>query len=522
MRRVKQRGMTPLAAGLLTIVIVAVGTFLGFTKANPFADPYELRAAFNNAGNVKKNAKVRIAGVDVGKVRSVEPMGDGSPGATVVMDLQESALPLHRDARSKVRPRIFLEGNYFVDIDPGSPSAPVLRDGATLPATQTAAPVTFGQVLDTLQRDTRDDLRLLLQELGSAYSQGGAQGYNRSVKYWKRAFKGSAQVNDALLGEEPHDLSEYVKGAGAVAQALDRDPEALKGLVTDFAITADALASQEKNLQRGIGLLDDTLATGRVALRDLNLAFPPLRRLVAELRPAARAARPALDAQLPLVKQLRGLVSDAEMRGLVRDLRPVVPDLVELNRGGVPLQEEARQLGSCQLNSVLPTGESTVPDPFIPAKGKVFQEGVRWLPGIAAESRSFDANGQYIKTLAQTANYAYLLGDGQVRFTSEPILGFNPPKQEKLSPLRPDVPCETQEKPDLRTVPGAAPPAIKVNHSSTAAKARSREALDRSLDWLRGQLRAEGLSKKLRVSSEPLTRALLPKVDGARTRKAGG
>ncbi|HYF25345.1 MAG TPA: MlaD family protein [Baekduia sp.] len=514
MRRVQERGMSKVAAGALTVAIVALATWLGFTKSNPFADPFELRAAFTDAANVKKNAKVRIAGVDVGKVTAVE-RGPGG-GATVVMAIQDSGLPLHRDASAKVRPRIFLEGNYFVDLQPGSPSQPALDDGATLPATQTAAPVSFGQVLDTLQRDTREDLRLLLQELGRGYAGGGAEGYNRSIRHWRDAFRGSAIVNEATLGERPRDLSGYVASAGAVAQALDRDPAALKGLVTDFATTADALADQEQNLQRGIGLLDDTLATGRVALGELNGALPPLRRLVAELRPAARAARPALDAQLPLVRQLRLLVSDREMRGLVRDLRPVVPDLVALNEGGVPLQEQARLLGSCQNEVVLPTTESELPDPFIPAKGKVFQENVRWLPGIAAESRSFDANGQYIKTLAQTANYAYSLGEGRFTFTGTPLLGANPPKQQQLSPLRPDVPCETQERPELRTVPAAPPTAIKVDHGSAAARARSREALDRSLDWLRSQLRAEGLADRLRVSAQPLTKALLGRVDGAK------
>ncbi len=62
----------------------------------------------------------------------------------------------------KVRPRIFLEGNFFVDVNPGSPSAPVVNDGDTIPVNQTSAPVQLGQVLETLQSDTREDLQILL------------------------------------------------------------------------------------------------------------------------------------------------------------------------------------------------------------------------------------------------------------------------------------------------------------------------------------------------------------------------
>ena len=42
--------------------------------------------------------------------------------ATVKMEIKDKGLPLHEDATLKVRPRIFLEGNFFVDIQPGSPS----------------------------------------------------------------------------------------------------------------------------------------------------------------------------------------------------------------------------------------------------------------------------------------------------------------------------------------------------------------------------------------------------------------
>ncbi|WP_205699106.1 MlaD family protein [Conexibacter sp. SYSU D00693] len=503
MRRVRDRGMSPFAAGLLTLVLAAVVGYFGYTKANPLANPFELRAAMRDAGGVKAGAPVRVAGVDVGKVASVEPAGDGSKGATVVLELQDKGLPVHRDATLKVRPRIFLEGNTFVDLRPGSPSAPHLSDGATLPVGQTAAPVSFGQVLDTLQRDTREDLRLLLQELGDAYSEGGADAANRAIRWWSPAFRGTAVVNEATLGERPRDLSGYVAGAGEVARALDRDPEALKGLVDDLATTADALADQESRLQRGIGLLDDTLITGRDALGELNGALPPLRRLVAELRPAARAARPALDAQLPLVRELRALTAPKELRGLVRELRPVVPDLAELNEGGVELQEQARLLGSCQNEVVLPTTSSTIQDPFVPAKGKVFQEAVKWLPGVAGESRSFDGNGQYIKTVAQTLNYAYLLGNGRLFGTSVPLQGVNPPPQ-RMSPLRPDVPCETQEAPDLRTDPADPPTPIKVDHTSKAAVARAEVATKRTVDWLRNRLKLDGLDRRFRVSVKPL------------------
>jgi ABC-type transporter Mla subunit MlaD len=165
-KRRDQRGLAPFTAGLIAVIVVAVGVFFAFTKANPFASPYELKGAFESANNLKPNSPVRIAGVEVGKVKKVEAVAGGSrEGAAIVtMHLKENALPIHEDAQMKIRPRVFLEGNFFVDVKPGSPSAKTLASGKTIPTTQTAAPVQFGDVLTALQSDTRADLQVFLKE----------------------------------------------------------------------------------------------------------------------------------------------------------------------------------------------------------------------------------------------------------------------------------------------------------------------------------------------------------------------
>jgi phospholipid/cholesterol/gamma-HCH transport system substrate-binding protein len=435
----------------------------------------------------------------------------------VMMRLKDTGLPLHSDATFKVRPRLFLEGNYFVDVSPGSPGRPLLAEDGLVPASQTKALVSVGQVLSVLQRDTREDLRSVLQELGTGLRKGG-RGYNRSLPFQAPAFKYSAIVNEATLGEDPDGraLSRYVASAGVVADGLNRDPAALKGLVSDFATTAGAFASEQRNLGAAIDELPRTLRIGRTALGSLNRAFPPLRRFVAAYRPAVRTSGPALDAQLPLVRQLRRLVGRPELQGLVTALRPVVPDLVELNRDGIELQEEQRLLASCQTEVVQPWQNDSIPDGIIPAKGKVFQEGVRWLPGIAGESRSFDANGQYIKTTADGANFATATGDGRFFLTGSPLQGVQPQKARKDPPLRPDVPCETQEKPNLAGGVQAPPPAQRVRQDAPGAAARLAAAQGRATDWLREQLGREGLADTLDVSDTPLTAAAIPELERAR------
>ena len=86
----------------------------------------------------------------------------------MTLQINKQALPIHEDATAKIRPRIFLEGNFFVDLRPGSPSAPEIDDGGMIKVTQTATPVQLDEVLTSLQSDTRQDLKDVLDGLAVA------------------------------------------------------------------------------------------------------------------------------------------------------------------------------------------------------------------------------------------------------------------------------------------------------------------------------------------------------------------
>jgi ABC-type transporter Mla subunit MlaD len=497
-------------AGIVALAVIGVVVYFGFTKAVPFQDHFEIRAAFKTVNDLKPNSPVRIAGVKVGKVTEVQHL-PGGRGGLVTMRIDDRSIPIRRDAQIKIRPRIFLEGNYFVDVKPGSPGAPALKEGETIPVQQTAAPVQFGELLTALQSDTRRDLQVVLDEYGRGLSGRGGRGYNASIRYWEPAYRDSALVNQATLGVLEHDLSGYIDGAGAVAEAFDRDPRALKSLITDFSKTANAFAVESTNLSATIAELPRTLATGRRALGSLNDAFPSFRRFIAAMRPATRSSRPALEAALPFVTQMRRLMSRGELRGLVAQLRLTVPSLVKLNRGGVAFQSQVRALSSCQNAVILPWTNDTVPDQKFKATGPIYQEAPKSLPGLAGESRSFDANGQYVRSLASTANFFFATGDGRRFFTTEPIQGIQPPKALKgRPPLEPNVPCETQQRPDLRVQPGAPPAQQRVDHSrvpGSALEARARADLlamiGEQARMLGTPLRVEGLGRTVTLNAKP-------------------
>jgi len=516
----RRRGSNAYArTGLIALLVIAAATYLAFTKELPFGSPYEVKAAFETANNLRPGSPVRIAGVDVGEVTAVEPLERGGEGAVVTMRIGEAGRPLHRDSSAKIRPRIFLEGNFFVDLEPGTPAGAELEEGDTIPVQQTATPVQLDQILTSLQSDTRDDLKILLDQYSRALDKGGAEGFNRSIEHWEPAYRDTAIVADASLGRATHDLSGYVEGAGTVAAALDRNANQLKSLITDFNTTAAAFAREDDDLRAALTELPRTLEAAQPALGALNRSFPSLRAFATELRPGVRSSGPTIDATLPLVRELRGLVSEPELRGLVRDLRPTVPALAQLARTSVPLSREARLLASCQNEVVLPWSQDRVGDPQFPATGPVFEEAPKGLPGLAGESRSGDANGQWFRVLAAGGTNLIETKPGMFATSALPILGANPPKPPARPPLRADVACETQETPDLDSRASAPPKQRQVDTSAPAFKARYAKAREKAIDWLKDTIRSEDLTGELKIAEKDATRELIDRIAALKDRR---
>ena len=117
----------------------------------------------------------------------------------------------------------------------------------------------------------------------------------------------------------------------------------------------------------------------------------------------------------------------------------------------MPLNRQIRESASCQNEVVLPWSKDKLVDDKFPSTGPVYTELPKPFPGLAGESRSGDANGQWFRVLAAGGTNLVQFAPGVFGTTALPLLGVNPPKPKSRPPLRNDVPCETQQTPDLRS-----------------------------------------------------------------------
>jgi virulence factor Mce-like protein len=446
--------------GAVTALLLAAASYAAFLGL-PSTGGYEVRAVMRSASELRPDAVVRIAGVEAGRVAKVE-RGPGST-ALVTLRLRDAARPIHADATLKVRPRLFLEGNFFVDLRPGSPSAPELEDGGTIPLAQTAVPVQLDQVLGALRADGRAQLRSLVRELGRAARGGGARALGRLLDHAGPALRDSAVTAAALRGTALHDLSGAIAQTGQVTAALDAHRDELAALSAAFDTTATAAASRAGELRATVRELSSTLRVALPAAREVRAALPALAAFARDVRPLLRRAPRTLDLARPLLAELRGLLGRRELPALTRALRPPLRRLAALEPGLAALLRRVTPVTDCVRDQALPALTTPVDDGALSTGRPPWQELLHGMVGLASASQSFDGNGPAVRYMAgfgeQLISTGRLPGTGQLLtgLTPVPVEGARPAPPPGIPPFRPDAPCRDQ--PPVRLdAPAVGPP----------------------------------------------------------------
>jgi phospholipid/cholesterol/gamma-HCH transport system substrate-binding protein len=457
---------------VIFILIFTIGPYLAFTGHVPFTSyGYQLKATFSNGVNIATNSPVRIAGVDVGRVISTERDGDAT---TVTFTVEGKGRPIHDDAFAAIRPRIFLEGNFFIDLSPGSPSAAELGSDDTIPVSHTSTWVQIDEVLTALQAPVRADLSHLLESYGTAlthkptaaedvgqlpevHGKSGAEALNGGFRYGGDAGKYSAQVTNALLGTQPGDLSRLVAGTSRTFAALAQNEEDLKGLIVNFDVFTGALAAQSANLSTTVHRLAPTLQNFHSSLVNLNRALPPLRAWAIEMNPAVAELPDLIEAGKPWLAQARPLLSGREGGGIARLLREATPGLAGAAQAGKAVAlPQLNRISLCTSRVLVPTGNQVINDQFSTGQPN-YREFLYSLVDFSGWGQGFDGNGPFLRVqpgggnlLVEQKNPKGNLATDKQDFAhtiapplgTQPRLGGQPPK-------KPDVRCDSNPVPDV-------------------------------------------------------------------------
>ncbi len=479
-----------IAYALAMIVVVVAIVFYSYAKHVPGLPRYEVSAVLPSSNQLTHNSPVRIAGVKVGSIVSIEEGANHTEILTMAID--EDQAKLHTDASLKIRPRMFLEGGFYVELHPGSPSAPRLKDNGRIPAGRAKIPVQFDQLLSTLDLPTREGLKSTFSEFSEALKKGGAEGFQRFALTLPKTVRNIAISSDAGAGTKPHDVSDIVTYAGRTVAALDRSDRALVGVLDGLDRTAGATAAESQNLTDTFKQVDATLKEAPSTLDAVDRALPRLEAASRAVRPALPIAPRALRASAALVRQANGLLSQHELPDLTRAIGPLVrglPTLADRLKVLMPLVD---QVTTCTQRSVLPVLRGKLDDGHLTTNRPVYLDLVQSFVGLASATQNFDGNGNYIRLLGNFGTNSVVTGqipeEGQV--FSNGLGGLIGSRPKPLPPgtlpvFRPDADCRDQKVPDLKAQ--TAPPdftAIPPNSGKVRQVAKTPGLLKQVGKWL--------------------------------------
>jgi len=478
-------GPGPLIFGIVLVVLMTAGIWLAFTKSIPFtSNGYEVKATFSNAVNIATKSPVRIAGVNVGKVTSKEADGDNT---IVTFTVDAEGRPIHADAAAQIRPRLFLEGNWFIDLDPGTPDSEVLDSGDSIPVSRTSTSVQIGDVLRTLQLPQRANIQKLLKGLGEGLNreptaaddltfepsvQGltGGEALNLAYRNGETAARGTAIVNAATLGNNPGDLGNLLRGLTRLTGKLNERQDDVQGFVRNFEVFTGALAAESGNLQQTIRLLGPTLQTARISLTNLNNTLPALRGFAIALEPGINEVPRTIRVVRPLTTQLKALLTDRELGGLARISVRNAPAAATSINETLRLLPQIKNLGLCVSQNIVPTGDQVIQDGALGNGQKASREALFAAVGLAGSAQSFDGNGPFIRFQTGGGPISVNMTDPVETGIFKQLYGTTPTPTLGTTPAAGTQPaldgsklCHTQDVPDLNgpaATPGPPSPAV--------------------------------------------------------------
>jgi phospholipid/cholesterol/gamma-HCH transport system substrate-binding protein len=335
-------GFTLSVAALLMFLWTAFGGTLPLSPKG-----YRFKAAFPEASALVKEADVRMAGVNIGKVKQKE-LGKGGRTTLVEMEIDHRFAPIGRDAHAILRQKSLL-GETYVEITPGSPGGPDLDDGGTLAQTNVDDTVELDEVFRVFDPKTRDALQQWLHEAGIVTSGRFARDFNDSLGNAAPFFTDGARLLKPLAEQEVA-LRQVFRDTGRVFNAVSREDGQLQGLITNGDATFGALASRDDALADTFAIFPTFLRETRSTVRRLEAFARNTDPLVRDLREPARDLAPTLRDLGDLSPDLEKLFN--HIGPLVRASKTGVPAASRFLRGAEPVLE-ATHVFMPELNPIL-------------------------------------------------------------------------------------------------------------------------------------------------------------------------
>ena len=312
---------------LLVLSVVVAGYILNQERFRfPFiqAAPFTVNAEFATAQAVTpgQGQSVRVSGVYIGQIGAVT-LKNGV--ADVRLDISQKFKHLiHTDATALLRPKTGLK-DMFVELNPGTSTAPLVKQGFTIPVANTNPDIDVDEILSSLDADSRSYLSLLVNGAGQGLKGKGGTELAQVFERFEPTHRDLARLNRAVA-VRGRDLSQLVNSLQRLNTSLSTKQAQIVQLVDASSTVFHAFASQDTQLSQAITDLPGTLRQTTDTLNRVQSFAKLLGPTATSLLPAARALPAANKALVALAKPSTPIVQN-QIRPFVVAARPLVRNL---------------------------------------------------------------------------------------------------------------------------------------------------------------------------------------------------
>ncbi|WP_375001815.1 MlaD family protein [Aeromicrobium sp. CTD01-1L150] len=261
---------------------------------------YRVDVTLPDVDNLAFQSDVRMAGVDVGKIESIETHGRE---ARVTLELEPSVAPLHEGATITVRNKTMIEETYLEVVD-GDGSE--ITAGTKLPDDAGTTSVQLNDVLTSLDESTRDSLSQVLRSSGAATS-GTKEDVDATLHGLGDLGRDGGVALEALA-DQSDALSELTRNSTVVLSALDTQEGRIAQLAQDADLLTRTIADNSDDVESLMRSLPGLLDTTREASAGLSRLSDPLGRVASNLDEGSEDLSAALLELPDTASDLRGLL----------------------------------------------------------------------------------------------------------------------------------------------------------------------------------------------------------------------
>ena len=321
----------PTVIGALAVLITILTVFLAYNANNglPFVKSYRITAQVPNAEALIPGNEVRIGGVRVGVVESVDPVSheNGTQTANLNLKLDESVDPLPVDSKVIIRSRSAL-GLKYLQITRGT-SDDGFAEGAVMPLkAATPEPVEIDELFSTFDEPTREAMQAQLTEFGNALA-GRGPAINEVIGALRPLLPRLERVMHTL-GQPQRGLAAFFRASAQAAAEVAPVAEVQAQMFVDLDTTLAAFADVARPyIQETISKSPETLLTTTETMPVIRPFLVNSRKLFVDLQPGVRALAVSADT---IESALRaGIPALRESPTLNNELPPTAAALLRFN-----------------------------------------------------------------------------------------------------------------------------------------------------------------------------------------------